>query len=194
MIAGRPRGFDEREVIERAMEAFWLKGYEGIGLSELLEHMGISRQSLYNTFGNKRELFIRTLEHYRDTQLSQALALLERDDSRVENVKAVIRFFEGLALDASCRGCLVANTLVELGPHDEEIAALLQETLDLLNGSIEAALREAQERGEISATKSPGELARALTNAVIGLAVMGRLQMGASAIRQIYAGTLSMLD
>jgi TetR/AcrR family transcriptional repressor of nem operon len=191
---GRPRQFDEREVLERAMQLFWEKGYQAVGLSELLARMGISRQSLYATFGNKRELFVRAIHHYRETQLAQALALLGREGSRVANVKDVVRFFEGLATDGSCRGCLVANTLVELGPHDEEVSHLLRETLGLLQGAIEAALREAQAQGELAPSKSPLELSRALTNAIIGLAVTGRLRLEPRAIRDAYAGTLSMLD
>ena len=104
MKAGRPKAFDETEVIERAMDVFWLKGYEATGLTELLECMGISRQSLYDTFGNKRGLFLRVIDHYRSTQLSLALGLLEREGSRIDNVKAVVHFFEELALDARCRG------------------------------------------------------------------------------------------
>ena len=194
MVRGRPKEFDDQEVVERAMEFFWLHGYEGAGLTDLLEHMEISRQSLYDTFASKRELFIRVIGHYRDTQLAQALALLERDASPIENVKAVVRFFERLAMDRSCRGCLVANTLVEMGPHDEEIAGLLQDTLDLLQKAIRRALRRAQERGELSASKSPLALSRALTNAMIGLSVTGKLPMGRTVLRDIYSGTLSMLD
>jgi TetR/AcrR family transcriptional repressor of nem operon len=192
--AGRLKSFDETEVLEIAMEVFWERGYQGIGLSELLERMGISRQSLYDTFGSKRELFLRVIEHYRTTQLSQALVLLQRDGSPVDNVKAVVRFFERLAADRRCRGCLVANTLVELGPHDAEIGTRLQATLDLLQGAIRKALRDAQKKGELPDGKSPLELSRALTNAVIGLSVTGKLPVGRAVLRDIYAGTLSMLD
>lgn len=194
MPAGRPRSFDEDEVLERAMNLFWLRGYEGLGLSELLEHMQISRQSLYDTFGSKRELFVRAIEHYRVTQLAQALALLDREGSRIENVKAVVRFFEQLATDQRCRGCLVANALVEMGPHDQEIAALLRNTLELLQKALHQALREAQARGELSPAKDPLELSRALMNALIGLSVTGKVRMGRATIRGIYSGTLSMLD
>jgi len=114
------------------MEFFWRHGYHATGLTELLTHMGIARQSLYDTFGNKRERFFRVVEHYRATQLAQALALLEREGSPIENVKAVLRFFRGLARDESCRGCLVANALVEMSPGDPETAQLLQETLEIL--------------------------------------------------------------
>jgi TetR/AcrR family transcriptional repressor of nem operon len=194
MGAGRPKSFDENEVIERAMHVFWREGYEGASLSDLLREMGISRQSLYDTFHNKRELFIRTIEHYRNTQLSAALLLLERDLPPVENVKDVILFFEKLALDASGRGCFIANTLVELGSKDPEIAALLAETLEFLRSAVEAALRTAQERGDLSRAKSPIHLSRALTNAMVGLAVMGRLPTEPSEVHEVYSGTLSMLD
>lgn len=194
MGRGRPKSFDETEVVAKAMEVFWQKGYEGVGLSELLKHMGISRQSLYDTFGSKRDLFIQAIEHYRGTQLSQALALLEREGSPLDNVRAVVRFFEEIALDAQCRGCLVANTLVELGPRDEEVAALLHDTLELLQSGIESALRRAQERGELRPGRSPVEISHALTNALIGLAVTGRLRTPPEAIREIHSGILTMLD
>jgi TetR/AcrR family transcriptional repressor of nem operon len=192
-MRGRPREFDEREVLERAMNLFWLRGYEGVSLVELLRHMDISRQSLYDTFGNKRALFMRAIGHYRDTQLTGALALLAREGSPLENVKELVRFFQQLAMDSRCRGCLVANALVELGPHDAEIAELLRGILDLLQGSIEQALARAQAQGEIDASRSPGELSRALTNAAMGMAVTGKLPLPESALRDICAGTLSML-
>jgi TetR/AcrR family transcriptional repressor of nem operon len=194
MARGRPREFDEQEALERAMNAFWLRGYEGIGLAELLSEMGISRQSLYNTFGSKRDLFVRALDHYRTTHLTRGLALLDRPGSPIENVKSLMRFFEDMARDRRCRGCLVANTLVELGPHDEGIAALLRETLKLLQKSIQRTLTTAQRQGELAANKSPLELSRALMNAMIGLSVTGKLSMAEAEVRGIYAGTLSMLD
>jgi len=192
---GRPKGFDEEEVLARAMDVFWRHGYQGTALTELLRAMGISRQSLYDTFGNKRELFVRVLQHYRDTRLAEALALLERGGSRVESVKAVVRFFQLLGQDSECRGCLVANSLVELGPsEDAEIVALLQETLGLLQGAVERALRQAQTEGELAPGKSPVQISRALTNAMVGMAVTGRLELGQAGLEDVYAGTLHMLD
>lgn len=193
MPAGRPREFDETEVLERAMQLFWLRGYQRVGLAELLQHMGISRQSLYDTFGNKRGLFVRSILHYRGTQLSRALALLERDAAPLENVRSVMHFFRELALDGSCRGCLVANALVEMGQDDEELSGLLGETLEVLREGIQRALEEAQKQGDLSAERSPVELSRALLNAMVGLAVMGRLPLERETIQDVYAGTLGLL-
>jgi TetR/AcrR family transcriptional repressor of nem operon len=190
---GRAKAFDENEVLELAMQLFWSQGYEETPLPELLRAMGISRQSLYDTFGNKRGLFLRTIEHYRATQLSQALELLGRDGSPRQNVEAVLVFFAELAADVRGRGCLVANALVEVAHRDPELAGLLEETLDLLREGVRAALERARERGEIPADRDPTSLARALTNAMIGMAVTGKLRPGPEVIRDIHAGTLSML-
>jgi TetR/AcrR family transcriptional repressor of nem operon len=194
MTPGRQKEFDRDQALDRAMEHFWQHGYAASSLSDLLRAMGISRQSLYDTFGSKRDLFIHAIEHYRETQLTQALALLEREASPLENVKDVLRFFETLAADARCRGCFVANALVEMSPHDEEITRVLDETLAALRGAIEAALELARARGELSPAKSPTALALALTNAMVGLAVTGRLPVPPETLHQISTGTLALLD
>jgi TetR/AcrR family transcriptional repressor of nem operon len=87
----------------------------------------------------------------------------------------------------------VANSLVEIGPHDKEIRELLAETLGLLEKSILKALRQAQRLGELPAERSPRAIARALTNALVGMAVTGKLALSRSAVEDIYAGTLAML-
>jgi TetR/AcrR family transcriptional repressor of nem operon len=193
MARGRQKQFDETDAVERAMQLFWSRGYEATGISDLLEATGISRQSLYDTFGSKRALFLRSIEHYRTTQLSQALALLEREGSPKENVKAVVAFFESLAADERGRGCFVANALVEVAPHDPELAGVLEETLDLLQHAVGDALERAREQGEIPADRAPVALARALTNAMVGMAVTGRLASRRAALKDIFAGTIAML-
>ena len=193
MRAGRPRGFDEGEALERAMQLFWSRGYENTKLADLLSEMQISRQSLYDTFGNKRALFLRTIEHYKGTQLSQALALLERDRPPLENVTAVVHFFRELASDDRCRGCLVANALVEMAPRDAEIAAVLGETLDLLQSALEGALSQAQAQGALGPAKSPRTLSLAITNAMLGMAVTGKLEGRRANLGEIYDGTLALL-
>ncbi|MGH0032561.1 MAG: TetR/AcrR family transcriptional regulator [Myxococcota bacterium] len=191
---GRPREFDEGEALERAMQLFWSRGYESTRLTDLLAEMGISRQSLYSTFGNKRALFLRTIDHYRETQLSAALKLLAREGPPLDNVRAVIGFFHQLAGDARCRGCLVANALVEVAPHDPEIALVLSDTLELLQQRIESALDQARQRGDLPPGRSPRTLSQALTNAMLGLAVSGKLERGPEVLDEIHEGTLRLLD
>jgi TetR/AcrR family transcriptional repressor of nem operon len=194
VAAGRPKEFVKEEVLERAMDLFWREGYHGAGIAELLPHMGIARQSLYDTFGSKRDLFVAVIGHYRGTRLVEVLEILGRRGPGLVAVREAVGFFEQLAVDKRGRGCLVANALVEMGTQDAEIAALLKETLGLLEAGYRKALARARRQGELGAGKSPAKLAMALTNASIGLAVTGRLAMGDAAIASIYEGTLSMLD
>ena len=194
MPAGRPRAFDEKEVLERAMDLFWLRGYQGTATAELLERMGIGRQSMYDTFGSKRDLFLRAILHYRDTRLQDALSMLSRPQSPLQNVADVLRYFKRLAQDKEAKGCFVANSLVEINSHDEETVALLKETLGALEEGILKALRCAEAEGELPPGKSPRALSRALTNAIIGMAVTGKLGLSKASVSDIYAGTLSMLE
>jgi TetR/AcrR family transcriptional repressor of nem operon len=194
MRAGRPKEFVEEDALEKAMDLFWLHGFNGIGLSDLLRGMGIARQSLYNTFGNKRDLFIRSIGHYEQTRLRIALELLEQSPSPLEGVKGVMKFFRDLALDKQCRGCFVANALVEMAPHDPKIVTLLRKTLARLERSLAASLERARCLGELPKSKPPAPLAKALINALIGMAVTGKLKPGRAAVNDIYAGTLSMLE
>jgi TetR/AcrR family transcriptional repressor of nem operon len=194
MPAGRPREFQREAALERAMQHFWRFGYEAASLPDLLKAMGISRQSLYDTFGNKRALYLSAIERYRADKIGQALALLEREGSPIGNVRAALRFFPKMAADAGCRGCLVANAIVELGARDRELSRLLNDTLEVLQRGFEGALRKARAAGELGPGKSPRQLSRALTNAVMGIAVTGSLDPGAAELRDICAGTLEMLD
>jgi len=151
-----------------------------VSLPERLKTMGIPRPRLQDGFGNPRDPYISAIDYYRDYQLPQVLALLERDGSPLGNVRSVVRFFEDLAADA--HGCVVVEAFVKMCPHDAEIASVLHETLERLRKRIERSLHEAHVRGELAQEKSPQRLSRAVTNALIGHAVTG------------YTGTLSMLD
>ncbi len=70
----RPKAFNEEEALAAAMEVFWRNGYERASLDVLLQGMGISKQSLYDTFGDKRALYLKALAHYREQTLTSMRA------------------------------------------------------------------------------------------------------------------------
>lgn len=190
----RPRSFRESAVLDIALGLFWSRGYQNVSIGDLTEASGVARQSLYNAFGNKRSMFVRVLAHYRATQLAPVLEVLRADGSPRQNVSKAFTAFRTLAADNANRGCLVANTLVEVAPHDAEIAEMLQQTLTELEDAFVDALRRAREAGEIPAAKQPRPLARALVNAIMGLACSGRLALKPRHVADIYNGTLAILD
>jgi len=162
-------------VIEKAMEAFWLHGYQGIGIQALLKHMGISRQSLYNTFGDKRQLFLRVLEHYAKNYLGPQVALLERPGSSTDNIVACVDAVCELARKDQPRGCLVSNTLVELAPHDPEIKALIQSLMSGLDQALQQCIRRGIEQKELSNELHVQEASDAISSILVGLAVASKI-------------------
>ena len=94
---GRPREFDEINVLERAMEAFWARGYDGTSLQDLLLVMGLSKSSFYETFGSKHDLFLRALEHYTSTVVRDAALVLKQEES---GRKAITQVFEYVLIES----------------------------------------------------------------------------------------------
>ena len=117
---GRPRGFDEAEVLHAALELFWRQGYEATSLDELTAAMGISRSSFYATFGSKHGVLVAAMTCYTDAALA-ALAKLTRGDA----ADAVPAMLKSLANPkGGPKGCLLVNCITELAPHCPDVAAL----------------------------------------------------------------------
>ena len=137
----RPQEFETTDVLDRAMDLFWLQGYEATSLQDLVEHMGIGRQSLYNTFGDKRQLFLAALDRYCSTHCDEMMEGLRHPDAGLD---AIHHYFEELV--RSCckpgtrRACLIANTAMELAPHDDEIARWVKRRLESMVDAFENAV------------------------------------------------------
>ena len=89
MKRGRPKQFDDDEVTAIAMQVFWRKGYDATSLDDLVEAMGIPRQSLYRTFTDKHTLFLRALEYYDQNVTSVILGILSAEAPAIENLRNV---------------------------------------------------------------------------------------------------------
>jgi TetR/AcrR family transcriptional repressor of nem operon len=170
----RQKEFDRDEVLDRALDLFWQRGYEATSVQDLVAAMGIHRGSLYATFGEKRALFLAALERYEHVGIETVLAELERPGPVRESVR---RVFEGVVREAAAsggrRGCFAINTAMELAPHDPAVAARVDSMLRRVEGAFEAALIRAQARGEI-AVADPRALARFLTATLQGLRMLAR--------------------
>lgn len=170
----RTKEFEPGEALDAAMQLFWRKGYAATSLRDLLDGMGIGYGSLYNTFGDKHSLFLASLDRFRKLRTSWIDEVLE--DSGLSGIEEVFRrTVDGLVSFEPRRGCLLANTAVELGPHDAEVAAKISRYVRHTEAVFERALIRAQEAGEIPADRDPRALARFLVNALHGLRVLARV-------------------
>src|ERR1700745_3071282 len=109
---GRQKEFNRDEVLHKAMEVFWTRGYEEASIQDLVTHMGINRQSIYDTFGDKHSLFLESLDRYREIQSRKVFAVLERPGSVKKNLRHLFEEVIARALSAEGRrGCFVGNSI-----------------------------------------------------------------------------------
>jgi TetR/AcrR family transcriptional repressor of nem operon len=115
----RPREFDESRALEAAMQCFWRRGYEATSLRDLTVAMGLTPPSLYNSFGDKQQLFELTLERYLDRTTRDRLHRLE---ATFAPRQALEQFFAEIidhsAKDRQRKGCFLVNSALEIAPHD----------------------------------------------------------------------------
>lgn len=189
----RPRTFDREEVLDRALDAFWCKGYEATSIQELVEATDLSRASLYNTFDSKHGLFMEVLKHYETQRMHRMIATL-RDTSPVQ--QALRDVFEHAADEAAAadrRGCLLTNTATELCARDAECAEVVQRNMARIEAAFEATLQHGQASGELPDTLDAKALARFFTNNLQGLRVAAKTQPDRSALQDVVEVTMQTL-
>jgi TetR/AcrR family transcriptional repressor of nem operon len=171
----RTKEFEPERALESAMDLFWRRGYGATSVQDLLEEMGIGRGSMYGTFGDKRELFLAALDRFEASRVSRANEILAGPSSSIEGIRRLFETtIEGLLSYEPRRGCLLANTAVELAPHDAEVAARISRYVGRTEEALEKALVRGRAEGEIAADKDPRALARFLVNTLHGVRVLAR--------------------
>lgn len=171
----RPKTFDQTRALEAAMIQFWESGFEGSSMQNLVDRMGISRQSLYDTFGNKRELFEAALEKYRDEIIEPELARLDDTSSSPaelirQHLESIVNGSDGLPI-----GCLLVRTATEIPVDDSEIGGMLDDCIMKARQTIQRVIERGQRSGEFDSGRSSGDLAATVIAAGMGLLVMRRL-------------------
>jgi len=190
----RTKLFNVDDALENAMRLFWSKGYEATSMADLVSEMGINRASLYDTFGDKQALFIAAIEAYLDRVNSARLTKLRNHgDGRA----AITEFFEELVAfsvgEGKKLGCLITNSVIERAPHDRDIAALLEGSLQRVEDGFYDAIQSAQRGGTIDATVDPRASARFLVALVQGLRVLSRTNSDERKLRDVITVALSTL-
>lgn len=173
----RPREFDEAEVLDAAIDRFWIHGYEATSVRDLADEMKLSGASLYNAFGDKRSLYERALRRYLDETFR---ARIQRIESAHPPRDAVVQFLDEIVArslaDRKRRGCMLVNSAIEGAPRDtsskEIIAVFLNEVEAFFLRSVSAG----QENGSIPRDHSPSDLAKSLLGVLLGIRVLARVR------------------
>jgi TetR/AcrR family transcriptional repressor of nem operon len=187
----RPRSFDEDVVLARAVELFRARGYEATSLADLEAHLGLGRQSLYNTFGDKQALFHKALDHYRRTAGDAMVEGLNRPEAGVEAVREFFRVtIRAMTGESPRSGCLIANTITELASDDPAALLRCNRSREQLERAFRRALEQARARGELPSRVNVDAVATLLVSHNYGLNAM--VKTGASA-EELEAATEALL-
>ena len=179
MKPGPDKAFDVATALEQARDVFWLRGYDGTSISELETALGIGRKSLYDTFGNKRALYLRALGQYCDTVIERICwALDSKEDDALSRLERVLDKLQQHHLSDQSKGCLLGVAMAQAAPDDAELSALLREYIERLEHAFARTVRRAQLEGSIDRTLRPREAARQLIALTQGLALLGRINSG----------------
>ena len=191
----RHKEFDSDEALHKAMEVFWSRGYEAASIQELVKHMGINRQSLYDTFGDKHSLYLQTLDCYREVEGRRMFELLGRPGS----VKKTLRLlFEGVIERALCdqqrRGCFMGNAVSELAGRCKETAARTGSNMTTTEEAFYRALLRGRKEGELKRVRDLRAVARFLCSSMQGLVLTAKAIQDRKTLEDVVKVTLSVLD
>jgi TetR/AcrR family transcriptional repressor of nem operon len=191
----RTKEFDPDAALQSALELFWRCGYEATSMSDLVEHLGIGRASIYATFGSKHELYLKAMDRYAEMRDPLLLAELSQPGPALPAVRAVVRRFAAEAASPEGRlGCFVTNTAAELAPHDPAAARRVEISWEHVETPLHSALVRAQAQGELSEDRDPRALARMLFVLLQGLRVVGKASDDPARVRDAAEQALALLD
>jgi len=190
----RAKEFDPAAALALAVKVFWRNGYDGTSLDELVKRMHIGRQSLYDTFGDKRDLYLRALCAYRDSTQAGMRAVFASGQPVRACVAAILY---GICRESRAeheRGCLLLSANLERDLSDRKIAALVRSNQLQCEAIFAAALRAAQAAGDLAADKDAEALGRFFVATLQGMRSTARAMSDRRALEQVAALALSTLD
>ncbi len=190
----RPREFNADEALEKAFELFWRKGYAETSMRDLSEFTGVAHAGLYSAFGDKRSLYAKVLEKYRDSLECSVYLPLEAAGAGLVEIEA---FFASVAAEARdgglANGCFLANTGIAFAHIPGAESELFVKHVERMSRAFETALRQAQGRGEIASVIDAKVIAAAFVTTFNGLAVLARAGAPLISIERSIAAALAQL-
>ena len=189
---GRCKDFEEQEVLKKALVCFWEKGYEATSTRDLAQAMGISYGSFYNTFKDKRTLYLAALDLYINTYARPVIQKLQQATSAKAAIQEMLDQVIEEALNHS-RGCLAGNAILELARHDPEVAQKVSHMNTSVEQALEKLLFRAQQAGEIAPTQDLASIAHFLVNTISGIRLAARLDNQQAKLQGIVRVALSII-
>jgi TetR/AcrR family transcriptional repressor of nem operon len=170
----RPKEFENETALEKAIEVFSSKGYEGTSTDELLQVMGISRQSMYNTFGDKRRLYLEALQRYTARSVSDQIRVLSSPVSAIKGVEALMDYAVSQSAADPEPKCMGISAICEFGRSDPDVTMITEMAGKTLMSAFERRIAEAKAAGNVGKGVTPQIAAQFLNATLAGLKIAAR--------------------
>jgi TetR/AcrR family transcriptional repressor of nem operon len=194
MPMARPIAFDQTVALDAAIECFWHHGYRASSVRDLAASMGICGTSLYNSFGNKRALFIKALERYLDHSLRARIGRLQPLPPK----QAIRGFFDEIIerslKDRARRGCLLINSALEVAPHDRKLGVEIAQRLTEIEDFFRDRIMAGRADGSIPKRVDADNVARLLLGVLLGIRVLARSRPERVLLEGMARPALALLD
>lgn len=190
----RKKNFDETEVLQKALMLFWEQGYNATSIQDLVDHLGINRASIYDTWGDKHGLYLETLRHYRKLTSSHLREKLRSDKSAKEIVRDFLYdIVDDSVRDETKKGCYLSNSATELANCDKMVEQMFSDNRVKMEAVLNELIKEGQEQGEFSSKHSSQSYARFVFNTAGGLRVLAKGTISEKEMNEVVDVALSAL-
>ncbi|HIE45502.1 MAG TPA: TetR/AcrR family transcriptional regulator [Flavobacteriaceae bacterium] len=191
----RTKLFKKEEMLQKAMELFWRNGFYNTSVEEIVSNLGISRASLYSTFGLKSDLFNESLQLYCESNRKMTLQFLNSHKEVKDGIK---KLFEAAVVastsDKESKGCFVVNTTTELASNNKQVKSVLKKNQLIFEDMFYEYLLSGKETGELSSKKDLRSIANLIYILFNGINVVGKIECDSTKILGSVAIVLTLLD
>lgn len=182
-------------MLNKARDVFWKKGYNGSSMDELVKATGLSRSSIYDSFGDKHGLYLKALRQYQQTEMDRLFKGMPEGMSPKKKIAWIFQNNAARSLDDRQRkGCFILNTSTELSNVDHTVNSFVNMYVEAMEALLQQLVKEGQSTGEITKKFTAKTLARNLLSSMNGLKVMGQVKQDKQMLDDIVRVALSVLE
>jgi TetR/AcrR family transcriptional repressor of nem operon len=182
----RPKEFDRDVALRRAIPVFWKKGFARTSTEDLVAAMGIGKQSLYDTFGDKRRLFLEALRTYNSEGAASLVKRVAGGTSRIAAIEGVLVDLANEQPYKRALGCMGVNSICELG-GDVDVRAVSTMAAAFQETALTSLIEDAKQQGEVSEAVDARAAARFLAAILSGMRVQAKVGASVEALRDVAA-------
>jgi AcrR family transcriptional regulator len=192
---GRPRAYEPEVALGKALDLFRTQGFAATSLDDLSEATGMNRPSLYGAFGDKRELYIKSYQRYREEARASMVEIFRQEmpvRQRLERIFAsALNIY--LSGDTGPRGCFTVVTAASEAVSDPDIRAMVLDGLNELDKAFASCFRRAKEKGELPESVDPVVLAQIASATVHSIAIRSRARVSRKDLEAIVKGAIDVM-